>query len=180
MLQDTKKYKGVTLVELLVAVAILGIVSVISVQGLWDIVTSRNKQYQLENSSDLFRSFLSSVSRDLVESSEVKVISTSDLRVKGAKSCRVIRHNSTDNSIEEFVDTTDGCELDCVDDPVCLSSKGGFRKVSNESYDITKLEFSPVVDFPDSIGISIEGTFEDNLGSHNIDYTTSVSPRTAE
>lgn len=167
---------GFSLIELLVATAILGSISLVGVQFLWDTLTTRSKQYSIEGSADNFRLLVSTLTKAIQSAKSVSVPESSKIEIKSNievtdEPCRTIRLNSTDGVIEQAID-------DSL--PTCTPPDDSqpFRPLTKEEINIQSLEFSPLGDSLQVVTIKIEGTYKDNLGEHPISFNTTVAPRT--
>lgn len=159
--------QGFTLVELLVSVAILGAISLVTVQMLWDTLTVRSKQVSIENSSDNFRLLISTLSRSVQSAQQVSVPNSSTLEIKGSP-CRTIRLTG-DGSIEEAVDSSVGC----------VPPSSSFRKITKEGITITKFELLPEGSNLKSVTVAIQASFKDPLLPEPDEYSfqTTMVPR---
>ncbi|MDP3998941.1 MAG: prepilin-type N-terminal cleavage/methylation domain-containing protein [bacterium] len=167
MLQHTdKNSQGFSLIEVLVAIAILAGLSFVSTQLLWDTVTTRSKQVSIEGSSDNLRFFTQTLTKSIQSAKSVSIPDTSTIKVT-AQPCRTLRFNSSLQTIEQAVD----------DSASCVPPTAGFQTLTKDQITVTFFEVSPVGDFPQAVTIKLQGTFKDGLGEHPIDFITTVSPR---
>ena len=165
--RGTKKDRnGFTLVELLVAVAILGIISTISVQMLYDGVTLRAKQYSLETSSESIRMFVKQISTAIIGSENISISEDhSKIDITREDDCET--YAFADQTIKYSKTTGDTCTPPDSVVPYLL----------NEEISISNLSFSSEGDPPRVVNIYLEGVYKDSLGDHPIKYMTSVTPR---
>src|SRR3989344_6901315 len=102
-----QKYNlGFTLIELLVAVAIIGVLSVVSVNLLFSTVLSRARQGSIQSSSEDVRNFISLLSKSVKESNKVDVVSATEIVTTGTI-CRTFHLEGT--SILLAQDNSSGC-----------------------------------------------------------------------
>lgn len=167
MLPPTKKGNfGFTLVELLIATAILGGLAVVGVQLLWDTVTTRAKQSSLEGVQDNFRFVTSTLTRAIQDAKSIDIKSATAIEIMG-EPCRTIRWNSVDKTIEQAID----------DSPSCVPPTSGFVPLTKTEMSIQSLDFSPVGNLPKTVTIKIQGIYQDGLGEHPLNFQTTVAPR---
>lgn len=158
MLHDIKKNCGFTLVELLVAIAIIGIIATISTQLLWDTVTSRSKQDSIEVSSENMRTFIDNLTNYIQEANSITIPDSSTIKIKG-DICRTIQYDSEKKKISEGIITTAGCEAPDMAD----------IEITQEGIDITKFEFSPTGPHPSTVSLKIE--YDDTMNNPLIKST---------
>lgn len=157
---------GFTLVELLVAVAILGIISTISVQMLYDGVTLRAKQYSLETSSESIRTFVKQISTSIIGSKNISISADhSKIYITGEEVCET--YAFADQTIKYSNMTGD----------TCTPPESVVPYLLNEEITISDLSFFSEGDPPRVVNIYLEGVYKDSLGDHPIKYMTSVTPR---
>lgn len=159
---------GFTLVELLVATAILGIISVIGVQLLWDTITTFSKQNSIEASSENLRTFIDNFTNDIQEAKSISVPNSNTIEITG-NICRTIKYNPTQKWIEEAQDKSIPCT---PPDSTAL-----FIKVTQEEIVINRFEISPTGLLPETVFFQIEGFYKDSLGQHPIKFSSNVTPR---
>lgn len=160
--------KGFTLIELLMATAIMGAVSFVGVQLLYDTLSTRSRQYSIENSVGSIRPIISTISSAIQSAQSVMVVGSTQIKIvgntdptTGAIPCLQFQYNAADKTIEQISD-----ESDCTDPAT---------RITPESIEITKFQFSPT---PSSIiTINIAGLYKDNLGERPFNYSTSVVNR---
>lgn len=165
MLRITNK-QGFTLIELIVAIGIFGALSLVSVQALWDTLTTRSKQYSIENSASAIRPIVATLSQSIMSASSISVVSATQVQITGSP-CRTIQWNSTNKSLEQA--TANGAS--------CTPPTSGFTALTSPPVSITTFTVTPVGATPKVVSISIAGTYKDSLGSHAFQYNFSVSPR---
>lgn len=158
--------KGFTLIELIVAIGIFGALSLVSVKVLWDTLSTRSKQYSIENSTSAIRPVVATLTQSITSATSINVASASQIQITGSP-CRTIQLNSTSKSLEQV--TTTGTP--------CTPGISGFSSLTPSTVSITTFTLSPTGLQPKVILISIAGTYKDSLGSHTFTYNFSVSPR---
>jgi prepilin-type N-terminal cleavage/methylation domain-containing protein len=156
----------VKLIELLVAIGIIGIISVISTQLLWNTVTTRAKQESIEVSSENFRSFIKYLTNSIQEAKSINISNSSTIEIKGTV-CRTIHLDA--HKIKEAQNTAANCTP-----PVPLASD---LPITPVGVDITTFTFSPTGLQPNNVTITIIGKYIDSMGEHPINFVTSVTPR---
>ena len=166
MLPNINKNYGFTLVELLVAIGIIGIISVISTQLLWNTVTTRAKQESIEVSSENFRTFIKYLTNSIQEAGSINIPNSSTIEIKG-KICRTI-HLKADK-IEEAQSFAANC--------LPPDTSASYLRVTPVGVELDTYTFSPTGLNPDSVTITIIGIYRDSLGEHPINFVTSVTPR---
>lgn len=161
-----KKNSGFSLIELLVATAILGSISIVGVQLLWDTLSTRSKQYSIEGSSDNFRLVITNVTKAIQSAKSVSIPNSSTIEITGTP-CRTIKLNADNQAIEQAID----------DSPSCMPPDSGFLPITKEEIDVQTIDFSPIGDLVEVVTIKFEGTYKDSLGEHPIYFNTSAAPR---
>lgn len=167
MSHNTNTQKGFTLVELLISIAILSGLAVVSTRLLWDTVSTRAKQYSIEQSSENFRLIISTVSNSIRSATTVEVPNAQTIEITG-EPCRTFRYDATTQVLEQAIDSS----------PTCVPPTSGFESMIQEQIALSSFSFSPVETRPQSVIIETEGTYTDSLGSHPFSYSTTVTPRT--
>jgi len=173
MLLNIEKYiksnlnKGFTLVELLVAVAIIGIISTISVQSLYDAVSIRSKQHYIEDTSDDLRSLVKLVTNSILEGNVIKIPNSREIMIVGDSSCATIKF-----------DAGTGLVLHSrITGVSCTPPTSGFTTVSGNNIEIEDFSFSPVSNSPSVITLRIIYKYVDASGNHPFTYQTTITPR---
>ncbi len=161
------KYKGFTLVEILIAVAITGIISIISIQGLFDIISIRAKQQSIEESSENFRIIIRALSKAATESINIDIPNINEIRITGEKECQTIKYNSVNKSLEKAL----------VSQNPCIPPDSNFQTITNSEITITKFSLSPIGQNVKLILLEVEGYYKNSLGDHPIKYTTTITKR---
>jgi len=152
------KPNGFTLIELIIAMAVFGALSLVSVQMLWDTLSSRSKQYSIENSASAIRPIITTLSRAISEASYIVIPDATHIEITGNPN-RTIRLNGT--MLEESVDA------------------GAYVSLTPQNISIGTVTIAPTGVQPKNISIFISGIYKDSLGAHTFQYTFSVSPRVA-
>lgn len=160
--------QGFTLIELLVAMVIFSALSLVSVQILWNTVTTRSKQYSIENSAAAIRPIEATLTQSILSASGVNVASVTQIQITGSV-CRTIQWNATNKSLEEATDTSASC----------VPPTTGFTPLTVTPVSITVFTISPTGTSPKVVTFSITGLYKDSLGSHAFQYNFSVAPRVA-
>lgn len=163
MSQITKR--GFTLLELLVAMAIFGALSLVSVQSLWDTLSTRSKQYSIENSTSVIRPVIAAVTQQVISASSINIFSASEIRITGTTLCTTIKQNGT--------------AIVLGTDAVATCAPGTFTPLTAPPVSITTFSITPTGMSPKVVSVSITGLYKDSIGSHNFQYNFSVSPRVA-
>ncbi|MFH0864176.1 MAG: type II secretion system protein [Candidatus Gottesmanbacteria bacterium] len=168
MLRHTNK--GFSLIELLVAMAIISSLSLLTVHLLYGTVATRAKQYSIEGANDNMRLLMSNITKEIQNANIVSIDNYYTLKLTG-DICRTIIWNRVDQ-IKEAVDKANPCL------PPAETSTD-FFPISKDQITINKVEFSslPATGQPKIITIKISGIYNDNFGSHPVNLETSVTPR---
>ena len=173
MYQDTntkfyqKLSKGFTLVELLVASAIMGLVGIVAVQLLYDSVSYRAKQRTIEDASEDLRQIARIITSAVVESQNISVVSPHEIRVVSSSSCHTFRYDSADNSVK------------LAKDPnyPCAPPDTGFYDITSADMVVTDFNVYPVGDSVSFVTIEIEGEYKNSVDSHSVRHTITATPR---
>jgi prepilin-type N-terminal cleavage/methylation domain-containing protein len=166
MLQDTKKSFGFTLVELLVATAILGGIAAVSVQLLYNTVITRSSQYAIEDSVETIRGVTGLISSSIKSASSINIPNSTTIEIIG-QPCRTIRLNTSTSQLEQALDNLASC----------TPPSTGFYSITSDQLEITSFDLSPVTNLPEVVNISIEGIHHGRLSDHPVSFKTSVVPR---
>lgn len=182
MLQNTnnkshKNCQGFTLIELLIAIAVFGIISVISVQGLYDIVAYRAKQQTIEDSSDSLRTITRLISKSVTEADKVTVEdSGTTLKTENNQECHTFKYDSG-NILHRSSKSIDATEDD-PGTPCTPPSPDPTDIITVE--DLVKIDeftLSPVGTNVQTVTLEIRGEYQSSLGNHPINYTTTITKR---
>lgn len=161
-----KESLGFSLIEILVAVAILAGLSVVGTQLLWDTLTTRAKQTSIESASDNLRLFTSTITKAIQSAKSISIPDFSTIKITGDP-CLTIRFNSGNKTIEQAIDSSSSC----------VPPSGGFKAITKSEMIIQNLEFSPAGGLPQVVTIKIDGIYKDGLGEHPVNLTTTVASR---
>lgn len=161
--------KGYTLVELLVAILIIAAISVISVNILWDSLTTRSKAYAIERSSDNFRQFIQTLTNSIYEAKAINIPSSGVIEISGDP-CMTLSFNSGGNYIEGLSDLSTNC----------TPPTSGFERMTDESIIVARFDTQPVGNLPTDVNVEITGVYKDSLGEHPFEYKTTIHPRVSQ
>jgi prepilin-type N-terminal cleavage/methylation domain-containing protein len=165
IIMNQKNY-GFTLIELVVAVAIMAAISVVSIQLLWDTVAARSKQYQIEGSTENIRNIVTDITGYVKEAKSINIPDAQTIEIT-AEVCRTIRFNAVNFRLEMAIDNSVSC----------IPPTSGFGYITSQEIALSKFEFSPVGFLPESVNFVVEGIYEDSLGEHQFEYNTTIIPR---
>lgn len=161
------KKNGFTLVELLIAIAIMGTITVAAVKSLYDILTIRAKEQTLEDSSESLRTLIQLVSISIQEAQYVSVVNSNEVRIVGPDSCKTIRFDS----VAKVVTKSETLVIPCVPPTT------DFKNITRDDFVITSFSFSPIQPRNLFVNMEIEGFYRNSLGDHPVSYQTSITPR---
>lgn len=165
-IQNKKQFSGFTLVELLVSVAILGLIAVISVQSLYDSLSIRSKQQMIEESSDSVRLMIRLITTAVVQGKKVEVSSDGkQIKIVGELFCTTIKPDESEKAI---LLSTVPCDPPTADN---------FENISGDNVEISTFIASPTGTDVDIVNLTIEGKSFDSMGEHKVKYQTSITPR---
>lgn len=159
---------GFTLIELLVAAAIIGVISIVSVNLLYTTVLTRARQDSIKASSEDVRSIFGNLSESIIQSDTVKLVGSTEIstkkEVEGADPdiCRTFKLNGT--TVELAEDISDGCSY----------PTSGFLVVTDPN---TTVNVFDITETDNLFEITISGTHQDSFGEHDFNFNTSVIPR---
>lgn len=166
MLPNTKG--GFSLLEVIIAVAIIAGLSIVSVQSLWDSISTRSKQYSLETSASVMRQTLSTMTQAIISSNQVSIdVSSTSIKITGSP-CRTIQLNSVAHTIDQAVSAV----------PSCTPPTSGFSAMTPSNVTINSFTLNPTGSGVTTVTLTIAGVYKDSLGSHSFQYDTTVSQRT--
>lgn len=157
--------QGFTLVELLIAVTILGGLSVMGVRLVYDGLSYRSKQRGIEESSETVRALMSKITAPIQTATTIIIPSSTQLTVNGYTSsggtyCTSIRLNGT---AVEATSAATGCN-------------SGYIALHSSSIEINSLLFASDSGHLGVVNASISGQYKDSLGTHQFyDHTTVIS-----
>jgi prepilin-type N-terminal cleavage/methylation domain-containing protein len=166
MLHSIEKSRGFTLVELLVATVIIGIIATISTQLLWDTVTNRSKQDSIEISSENMRTLVNNLTNYIQEADSIDITSPGEIKIK-SDICRTYLFDSIEKNIKMAEDNSLPCE---PPDPATSS-------ITQKGVEIDNFTLSPTGTNPSVITLTIIGNYNDSLGEHPINIVTTITPR---
>jgi prepilin-type N-terminal cleavage/methylation domain-containing protein len=182
MLQNTNKNidnstNGFTLVELLIAIAVFGIISVISVQGLYDIVSFRAKQQTIEDSSDSLRIITRQISKSVTEADRITIENTgTTLKTENEIECHTFTYESGNilHKISKSIEPTE----DDPGTPCTPPTPGLTDAITSDDYtNIDNFSLSPVGSNVQVVTLEITGQYTNSLGDHPINYSTTITRR---
>jgi prepilin-type N-terminal cleavage/methylation domain-containing protein len=169
MLHNTKTISpiqgGFTLVEILIAITILGGLALIGVRLIYDSLSYRSKQRGIEESSEAVRALFSKITAPIQTATTIIIPSSTQLTVNGFTSsggtyCASIRLNGT---AVEATNAASGCNT-------------GYIALHSPSIQINSLSFASDSGHIGVVNASISGQYKDSLGTHAFyDHTTIFS-----
>lgn len=169
--KPVKIFQGFTLIELLIAVVIFGIISIISVQGLYDIVSIRAKQQTIEDGSDTVRVIARQISKSVTEANSVNVIENSMLETKNPLECHTFQYDSSSGLIWHKIEYS-------TEDTVCVAPEPTIdNAIITDDLVINSFTLTPLGTHAKAIHLTIEGTYENSLGDHPVKYSTTITRR---
>ena len=154
------------MVELIIAVAIIGGVIAVSTQLLYRVVTSRSQQYTLEDSVETIRLVTRTITSAITTSDSLSIPNSHTLTIT-SQPCQTFRFNSTGSFIEHATDTSANC----------TPPNSGFVTLTPDNLVVTSFDFSPVSTLPDVVNISLEGYYNHPFGQQPINISTTAVPR---
>jgi prepilin-type N-terminal cleavage/methylation domain-containing protein len=162
MSQNTK---GFTLVELLVAIAIMSTIAVASTRLVFDAVSYRAKQYGVDESSEAVRSILSTLRQDVQSATGFPAVG-STLTVTGYKSdgtqyCTTTKLNG--NYLESGKASTCGAIV--------------FTRLHSDLVTITAFNAQKDSSHLNMLNITISGKYKDKLGEHLFTNHTALTSK---
>lgn len=167
---------GFSLIELLIAMAIFTGISSVGVKLLWDTLTTRDKQYSIENISDNFRIVISTLTKSIQGAKSVNVLDPWTIQITSAspEPCRTIILDNNQKIIQAL-DASDPCTPPAV-------GSAGFNSILKDEILIKNKTtgtpfFSPTGNFLKAITIEIKGTYKSGLGEQDFNFKTTVSSR---
>lgn len=162
--------RGFTLIELMIAIAVMGVISIIAVRGLYDVVLMRAKQQTVEDTADSFRTITRTITKAVIESQNVYVPNNSEIRITGEKACQTYKFDASQKAILFYEIFPGPCT---PPDPATSAA----ANITGNDIEITSLIFSPVNSASNVIVMQIEGVYKNSLGDHPIKYETTMTPR---
>lgn len=166
MLLNTKKNQGLTLIELLIATAIMAVISLSSVRLLWGTLATRAKQNSIETSSDSSRFLISTITEAIQSSQSIGISSpfSSSITIGvGSTSCQIIFLNGT--------------TVYSNDNPPCNPDTSIAKPMNQSEISLQTLKFTPQGTPPKAIKIEMSGFYKDSVTDHPFNYSTTVSVR---
>lgn len=177
MWQDIKLLKrkfgneGFTLIELLVAAAIIGVISIVSVNLLYTTVLTRARQGSIKASSEDVRNIFEDLANSIRQSESASLVGSTQVSIKkeieGVEPdvCKTFRLNG--NSIEYAEEVNDGCSY-----PI-----SGFSIITDPN---TFVNIFNITQTGNLFEITISGFHKDPFGEHEFNFQTSVVPRVSK
>ncbi len=160
-------YKAFTLIELLIAVGIIGIISVVTVNLLFTTVLNRSRQNSIQYGSEDARNFMELISTNVRESTSPVQVNPTLLKTYGT-TCRNFRLNTSNFAFEIAEDASGSCNPSL------------YNRLSDENTTI----YAPGGTIPNifslngsEVSIQISGNHKDPFGKHEFSYNTVVTQR---
>ena len=153
---------GFTLVELLVAIAIIGSISMVGVKMLYDIVSINAKQQTIEDSSDNFRMVARMITKAVVEAQSIKVPGPNQIELSKEGVCQSFQYNPDNLAI--------------LHSASCPFDAGNSSQITTSELKINNFSISSEENFK-VITVEMEGIFKNALGDHPVSYKTTITPR---
>lgn len=166
---------GFTLIELLIAIAVFAIISIISVQGLYDIVSIRAKQQTIEDSSDSLRTIARLISKSVTEADRVAIENSGTLlKTENNYECHTFQYSSG-LILHKISKSTEPTETDpgtpCTPPTPAITDTITTEDLSIDSFTVTSIDGNK------AISLSITGSHTNSLGDHPIKYSTTIARR---
>jgi prepilin-type N-terminal cleavage/methylation domain-containing protein len=162
---NQRQSAGFTLIELLIGMALVAALSAATINLLYDVTTTRSKQYSLENSSDHLRLILNDITRS-IQSGRLIDIDTASLKITGSP-CTTYTYDADAASLSRTTDPTAGC----------TPPETGLDILHPDELKITSFVVTPLGNSPAVVNLSIEGEYRNSLGQHPLIYQTTITPR---
>ena len=163
MLRSTKN-TGFTLVELLIAIFVIGIMSLATIRIVFNTVNYRSKQFAIEDTSDSFRDFITNFSMAVRNSNLIRIGSGGeDIEIRG-DNCISYRYNNSEYTIERSQNLISPCN-------------SGYVRIIQDSIKIDSFSLSPVGSALSVVNVEIQGRYKDSMGERLFTYKTSVTKR---
>lgn len=158
--------KGFSLLELIVGIAIISVVSLVSVRIVYDTVTSRSIQLAREGASQQTRLITQLLTEAIQSADLINIPTQTELQITGAP-CKTIRFNLTNASLEQAIDSNSGCT------PPFTS----FSRLSDGRIKIKSFALSPTATNPLVINVIMEGNYKQAFDNYPFRLEIAITSR---
>ena len=162
---NTKKISGFTLIELLISAVIIGVLSIVTTQLLFNALTTKSKQNTLTLSSDTGYVVVEQISRNLKNAQGIEITAGNQIAITNQSVCINYRYNSSNLTIEKATDSN----------PPCNPSV--YFEITPQDFKVKNLYFSPEGTSAENVSLLIEADVKDSQGVHPVKYQTSLKTR---
>lgn len=159
MSQNTSHQYGFTLLEFLVSVGILAIISAVLMQSLYTVLVIRSKQQSIETTAAQSRLVFDDITKSVSNAISITV-TANRLDVRGTP---CISYRFVSPIMEKATDATLAC------------APTAFSPLTTPDINVTM--FTAVKNANGSVSLVMTGQFQDQFGSHDYQYQTSVIPK---